>query len=721
MSDDGRLALNEAAELLANNINRLLMSRALGQTAYSGDRDYYEVLGYPSDISIENYIQRYERQNIASRVVDLPASDSWKKPPIISEDNEEETEFAKAWVALNKRLGVYNVLSRADKLSGIGRFGVIFIGLRDEAETDKAVEMGKGSGEGDVLFLRPFSEYHVEIKDWEEDSKSPRYGMPLEYELSVQDDAEPITVHWTRIIHLADNKLDNEIYGVPRLRPVYNLLDDLIKITGGAAEATWLNMRPGIMVSPDEGYKWDDTTGAETKFLEEVQRYAHDPLRMLRLVGLKADPISSPQVMDPKGPYDVTISLMAAATGIPQRVLTGSSAGELASAKEDMRQWAQYIANRQTNYAEPEILRPFIDRLIQYGVLPVPKGGLDAYDIGTLDPDGARSWPSIMELSEAERAEAVSTQATAVKSLADPVDMTLPITLIEQRQLLGYPEEPEEGWPKEEEFEDIGVMAMAIRNYRAGQISAEQLAQFALENLVDSRDFFTLAKKKGPGKGWWGPPKGTHTGEERDWSKARNLGEGEQGDARRWGDSNLKPDYSDEEMHAVATYTGDGYRDLNGALRGHEVDPDVLESYAEDWAKETQGATDNDWNEWKYDYVDDYTSHMVDRLDSAIAKSSAPEDMIVYRGVHRDDIGAADFKPGDSFTDDGYTSASLHSHVAMNFGNHQLEIRVKEGTKLTYPDGYSNHPSEIEVVFGRGAEFTVIEAGSYVTVLEMTG
>lgn len=471
----------EVASLIANALDRLGMARALGQTAYGGDRDYYEVLGYNTSLGIDDYLQRYERQDIAHRIVDLPAIDTWKKPPKVSEEDDTETEFVEQWEALNKRLGVFNILSRADRLSGIGRYGVILLGLRDSGELSGSMT-NKLSGEEDVLFLRAFSEHRVKIDTWDKEETSPRFGMPLTYEIELME-RDKTPVHYTRIIHLADDKLDSEIFGTPRLRTVFNLLDDLMKIVGGTAEATWLNMRPGIMVSPEEGYDWKDTTANRTAFLEEMRRYAHDPLRMLRLVGMEAKQIGTAEVMDPSSPFNVTISLVAAATGIPQRILTGAAKGELSASQEDTRQWAQFINNRQKNYAEPEILRVFIDKLITLGALSVPRDGVDSYDIGTLDPDGGRSWPSLIELSELERAEAIGKQSTAVKNLSDPITQELPISKEESRELLGYP--PEEPVLSSNSGEEL-VLQMAIQNYRDGLIEPDDLAQFAIAQIADN-------------------------------------------------------------------------------------------------------------------------------------------------------------------------------------------------------------------------------------------
>ncbi len=244
-------------------------------------------------------------------------------------------------------------------------------------------------------------------------------------------------------------------------------------------------MRPGVAVGPEEGYDWQDTDDAKEAWLEEIKRYAHDPLRMLRLVGMKTQSLGTPEIMDPGGPFEAIIALISAATSIPQRKLMGSAQGELSASKEDTRQWASFIASRQTNYAEPEVLCLFIDRLIWYGALPVPP---DGYDVGSLNPDGSRSWPSIIEMSEEERAKATSDKANAVKALTDPVTMALPLTIDEQRELLGYPSKEtleEESTLAVNQEPMVEIMSTAIANYRAGSIEADQLAEFAIANWAD--------------------------------------------------------------------------------------------------------------------------------------------------------------------------------------------------------------------------------------------
>jgi len=481
----------------AESVNRMLLARALGQTAYGGERDYYKTLGYPDSITFDDYLTRYERQDIAGRLVDLPATDTWKKPPAVSEDDDTDTPFVLAWGAMLKRLRVWSALSRADKLSGIGQYGVLLIGVRDGEDLSQPVMQGSLKNERDILYLRPFSEGKTAIATWDNSTASERYGLPELYSIKLRDDQGEQKVHWTRIIHLAENKLDSEVYGVPRLQRVYNRLDDLMKLVGGSAEATWLGMRPGTMLTNREGYQLPQDDDSKADREAEVKRYAHDPLRFLMMEGIEAKQIGPGEVTDISGPFGVALSLVAAASGIPQRVLVGSAQGELAAAEYDAKQWAGEITYRQGSYAEPEILRPFINRMIWYGVLPAPA---DDYAVGTLAADGMRYWPSLIAMDEGEWATITRERAQAVRLLAHPITGEMPVTIEEQRELLGYPaeEQPEEEPEAEPEEEPEAVaanagtveaaIACAMANYRAGTIDADTLAAYAIAEWAEATE-----------------------------------------------------------------------------------------------------------------------------------------------------------------------------------------------------------------------------------------
>jgi len=490
MSENEKLYTRRDLVTFAETANRQLLARALGQVAYRGDRDYQEALGYVETPTFDDFLGRYERQDIAARVVDLPAQDTWKRPPAITEGegDKDDTAFIKAWEALVKRLKVWAMLTRVDRIAGIGRYGVLLIGMRGSEELEAAAGANSLKSPSDVLYLHPFTEERAEVKTFEADPKEPRFGLPVIYKLRLQEaNSKETLVHWSRLIHVADNKTSSEIYGIPRLRQVLNRLDDLIKVVGGSAEATWLNMRPGTVLSEKEDYTMADDATTTTAVDKAIREYAHDPLRFLRLTGIDAKQLGPSEVVDPRGPFDVIVSLIAAASNIPQRVLLGSAAGELASAQEDRKQWGDAISSRQQTFAEPDILRAFIDRLILLGALPVAE-----YNIGTLQDDGTRAWPPLIQPTAAETAEIENQRAAAWKNLQDPQTLDPVGSRDEARAIISLaPDEDHEPralvMPEDEVEEGTAeaVIAQIRANYDRGEFAAQELAEFAIAEVLE--------------------------------------------------------------------------------------------------------------------------------------------------------------------------------------------------------------------------------------------
>lgn len=82
--------ISNASTLLA----RSMLSGQLGKS-FKGKRDIYEIFGYKKEISIDDYYNKYDRQDIAGRIVDAPAKETWRQPPTVTDDSdaEEETEM----------------------------------------------------------------------------------------------------------------------------------------------------------------------------------------------------------------------------------------------------------------------------------------------------------------------------------------------------------------------------------------------------------------------------------------------------------------------------------------------------------------------------------------------------------------------------------------------------------------------------------------------------
>ena len=362
------------------------------------------------------------------------------------ESEEAPGTFAKEWTDLEKRLQICHYLERADRLSGIGQFGVLFLGFGDAAPVHQPV-----TGRAPLLYLAPYGEHNITVQKWDLNEKSARFGLPELYTLqsgrgnttNKRGSVKSITVHHSRVIHLSEFRDDDEVYGIPRLLPAYNYLEDLEKVVGGGAETFWLAANRGILWSADSNAEFDEEDLDRLK--AQSEEYEHQLRRSITGTGLKAQVLGS-DTPSPQGNADTLIQLIAGTYGMPQRLLTGSESGELASS-QDASNWNVQKDDRRQNYASPYILRPLIEKLIETGNLSEPQGTFTA------------GWDPVASLSEKEQADINNVKSTMLAAYinADGADLLVPPREF-RAEFLGLPEESkymEEELDDDEDDEDV--------------------------------------------------------------------------------------------------------------------------------------------------------------------------------------------------------------------------------------------------------------------------
>lgn len=383
-------------------INNLILSR-LGLINKSRldkkGRDLDEECGYPQgEQPASFYWDLYESVGIANRVVNVFPEECWSVYPELTEtDDVEYTAFEEKWNELNRDSVIWSFLNRGDELSGIGNFGCMFLGFGDGKDPLTPVagieENGKPTGEAvenELLFMRTFDASNVTVSKYQGDLRNPRYGQPVEYQINVvnpalgmsQTDSQgnfiaqqtttktTLNVHWSRVIHLADNRKSSEIFGMPRMKPVLPEIMDIRKIRGGSAEMFWQGAFPGYSVetNPDLGTEVElDKESVE----EEFAKWAAGLQRYLALVGTSVKSLA-PQVADPSHHLDEQYRSIGATIGVPQRILIGAESAHLAST-QDTGTWNRRLSKRQEMYLTPYVIKPFVERMIMAGVLPKPK------------------------------------------------------------------------------------------------------------------------------------------------------------------------------------------------------------------------------------------------------------------------------------------------------------------------------------------------------------
>lgn len=261
------------AEFTANDWNEfqsLVMNvefsrQQLMSRLFDKRRKVEDECGYPvGESTPQQYQDLYDYFSIAARVVELYPKECWQVQPTLKElgDPANPTPFEVAWRALGKGLRgdksyfrdeegspVWEYLKRLDVMSGIGRYGVMLLGLDDglplhvpaagfeeqgaypagtkKLEGGRVEVMGspwRGDGKGaaytnnekvtynlmyekgdpgnlpykagtdprktagrKLTYLRVFPEALAPVTRYETNPTSPRYGQPAQYQLTFHD------------------------------------------------------------------------------------------------------------------------------------------------------------------------------------------------------------------------------------------------------------------------------------------------------------------------------------------------------------------------------------------------------------------------------------------------------------------------------------------------------------------------------------------------------
>lgn len=411
-------------------------------------RSIEDECGFPLEISLDNYRDMFQRNAIASRVVEVWPKLCWSVVPEVLEDEDPDisTDFEEAWQEVGKTLRgeyswldsdegnpVWELLSQADELSGIGSFGIILLGFDDGEELSKPVKTmipdksGQDSraifkpGKGDrvkLLYARALSEPLVQVQARETDRNNVRFGLPTMYNIRLESFEEGSahvgtmpanvdfsTVHWSRVIHIADTwhtAKEGGVFATSRMQCVWDHLLSLRKVHYGDAEAYWKNvlMKMFFETHPQLGGDVNVDTDALKNMMEEM---GNGMQGWGALMGMSAKSVS-PAVVDPTAHVDIHIDAICVKLNIPKRRFIGSQPGGMggkgdAESADDNTDTV--IAHRQNRYLTPKVIGPLIDRLISVGVLPIPD---DGYKV---------QWPDLKEEDPAKAAQTalVKTQA----------------------------------------------------------------------------------------------------------------------------------------------------------------------------------------------------------------------------------------------------------------------------------------------------------------------
>lgn len=411
----------------------------LGQQ-YGGDRDLYVALGYETDPTFEHFAARYARNGTARALIDKPPKDCWGDAPEIRDDvhessdgdttqfEEDVTEFL---AGRHTRKSPIERLEAADRMARLGEYSLIVLGLSDPGvesgtpeDLENEVEEGDLSSPEDISYLSIFTQGDApsDAIEFVEDPSDSRFSLPESYEIDFGHGSY-ITNH-SRVLHVVEGGLTNDLYADSILLRSLNRLDDVEKLLGGGAEAFWRTAYQGLIVKPPTNLP----SGVSPQdygddLSEQIRQYRHNMSREIYTSG-EIETLST-NISDPSSHLQGEYAEIAAGHDIPQSILMGNETGERATS-EDRQMYHEYIARRRRQHCENAMLRPLLDRLIEYGVLSPPEG--EGYVV---------EWPALDELGTSEEADLQKTYADTVDVLSGGMPREI-ATIEELRMLMGW-------------------------------------------------------------------------------------------------------------------------------------------------------------------------------------------------------------------------------------------------------------------------------------------
>ncbi len=374
---------------LSTLIARSALARLTG-TTFDGNRDLDRALGYKSELTEDDYLRRYRRGGIAKTIVRAFPEGTWRGQGelIEEEDPSKITDFEKAWFTLSDKLQLWPTFLQADVLAGLGDFSALLMLFPRSGRLDAELK-----GEytiDDIVELQPIGPADIKVHEYVRDVSNPRFGKPYTYEAKrLSNDKRTRLIHHSRLIHVADEVLDQWGIGTPRLEAVWNRLDDLEKVVGGGSEAYWMRVNPGYQFNLDK----DTELGPdeEEALEEQTEDFVNKMSRIMRTRGMDVKPLNAEIAMFDRN-ADTLMSQISGTSKIPQRILTGSERGQLASS-QDRVNWTERVQDRRVRFGSPVVVRPFVKRMTELGVLPEPSKPYQVW------------WPQVFDLSDKERAD----------------------------------------------------------------------------------------------------------------------------------------------------------------------------------------------------------------------------------------------------------------------------------------------------------------------------
>ncbi len=366
---------------------------------------------YPTELSFSMLYGMYARNSVAARVIETYPDYCWQTDPVVRDSRGPNSRFSKNVLGVLKRNyklmdGVSQPLltsmKQLDVLGGIGGESLLVFGFADGRPLDKPV---KSSADMKVSWIKVLHNGQFEVSKRNENPESEDFGDVELYETTsfrtdelnfAEHIAPNIKIHASRCVHFKEGS--NLSFGISRIQRCYNQLLDITKVSGSSAEVYYLGAFSGMAVEVDPEASISEETFELME--EQIVDYFYGLNRSMIFEGSKSK-LLYPAIVSPKDHFDLQITMISIATGIPRRFLTGAEAAKLAS-QQDSLNWTDRVNIRRTSFVTPRIVLPVVERLIGAGVITKPIGDFEVV------------WPRAESATTAERSNSARNMTDAL-------------------------------------------------------------------------------------------------------------------------------------------------------------------------------------------------------------------------------------------------------------------------------------------------------------------
>ena len=301
------------------------------------------------------------REPVAKKLVMDVAEDIFDKwftvEAIVKDEQKPEAgkSLDESVQSVLEKLNAKFILTRAAQYERRYGWSIIVLGFKDTAGLETPV-----ANASEIDHLATYSPRAVTVETEDEDSKSDRFGLPLIYKIN-RGKGSQITVHYTRVLHVATRLDEHPWAGIPVLETVWDDMTVYRNMRWASGQVYW--RLPGLMVF----------TLPQNYTKDEIQNFFNslgDP-NVRTFIGLPSDKKleilgAAGKVLNPEDFTNPILRSISMGSGIPKQKLEGTEAGAITGSEVNQREYYKYVSDQQKMY-ESQMVGPLIDKLIEIG------------------------------------------------------------------------------------------------------------------------------------------------------------------------------------------------------------------------------------------------------------------------------------------------------------------------------------------------------------------